>query len=70
MNKKIYELACQASREIRAERPELPKGYNWWTWLFGGPKYKVFMVNEYETERLVELAVKDREIRKHFGIEE
>jgi hypothetical protein len=69
MNEKIYNLACRASKEVRQECPELPIGLNARSWLFGGPKFKVFMVTEHDVEKLVELAVKDSEIRKHFGIE-
>ena len=70
MNDLIKNLAEQASREVREERPDLTKGYSQLDFLLGRvPKCQTFTVNEYEVEKLVELAVKNPEIRKHFGVE-
>ena len=67
MNKEIYELACKAAKETRIEHPELPKNLPLSS-MFSQP-FKAFIVTEYEVEKLVELAVKSKEIRNQFGVD-
>jgi len=82
MNERIYDIADKASKIARKEHPEIAKGTNMFTYFRGGPKFKVFMVTEYDTEKLVELVIEEtinimgtkcsnkmsKKIKQHFGV--
>ena len=73
-----HKFACLASKLARQEHPEIAKGATFLELAFRPPKFKIFLITEYDNEKLVELIVREcaslanndaNSILEHFGIE-